>query len=184
MDRKQQSATVIFLYKKDPIPLLALGGFAYQDSFIKAFPYSSILSSPSPPLRPVETKIDLGPNGDAPFLSCLSELDVCVCVCVCAACEICQRRDVAMIRCGACECAQYCSAECQRIAWPIHRKYCTGTSVPARRRSRSRSPLRPLPRTRSRSPRQERPKLAPRQERPKYERPKLAASWLLSVAEV
>eukprot|EP00698_Gefionella_okellyi_P021397 TRINITY_DN6929_c0_g1_i1.p1 TRINITY_DN6929_c0_g1~~TRINITY_DN6929_c0_g1_i1.p1 ORF type:complete len:382 (-),score=75.45 TRINITY_DN6929_c0_g1_i1:57-1202(-) len=41
------------------------------------------------------------------------------------ACSVCKRMDVAMLQCGRCKQAKYCSVTCQRKAWPFHKLNCT-----------------------------------------------------------
>ncbi len=48
------------------------------------------------------------------FLKCSTEM----------LCENCGKAEPVMKRCGRCERAKYCSRECQRESWPIHRKDC------------------------------------------------------------
>jgi hypothetical protein len=43
------------------------------------------------------------------------------------ACEVCSKRGCTM-RCSKCKSEYYCSNECQRVGWGIHKKYCVPTT--------------------------------------------------------
>jgi hypothetical protein len=45
------------------------------------------------------------------------------------ACDECGAQQQRLSRCGACQDAHYCSAECQRAAWPAHRAQCAGRAA-------------------------------------------------------
>ena len=58
-------------------------------------------------------------------------------------CNSCQRPGEWKKRCGRCKEAYYCSRECQRWAWPVHKKHCY---APGEERPSKPAPKKPVPR--------------------------------------